>query len=155
MSDELLDIVDNIKQPSVWIRVLFMAVFVVASYILLLPLIVIISIAQALFVLITGKINENLRYFAATLELYVAQIIKFLMYLTELKPFPFSDLPEVEDTSLSESGDSTEKKKSNATDAVTKKSSAKKSVKKKVAKKKASKAKAAKKDSEEDDSKAS
>ena len=30
MSDELIEIVDNIKQPSVWIRVLFMIVFAVS-----------------------------------------------------------------------------------------------------------------------------
>lgn len=100
MSDELLEIVDNIKQPSVWIRVLFMVVFGIASYLLLLPLIIILSIAQALFTLITGEPNENLRYFSATLVLYVSQIIRFLTYLSEDKPFPFSDFPELEDDSL-------------------------------------------------------
>jgi len=50
MSDELIEIVDNIKQPSVWIRVLFMIVFALASYIIILPLVLVLSIAQALFV---------------------------------------------------------------------------------------------------------
>ena len=48
MSDELIEIVDNIKQPSVWIRVLFMIVFALASYIIILPLVLVLSIAQGL-----------------------------------------------------------------------------------------------------------
>ena len=148
MSDELIEIVDNIKQPSVWIRVLFMIIFAVASYIIILPLVLVLSIAQALFVLITGEINANLRYFSATLELYVSQIIKFLTYLSEVKPFPFSDLPEVEVDSLKEAPASSSEKKKAATRTPKKetenKAAAAKPVKKKVAKKKAAKKKAAK-----------
>ncbi len=146
MSDELSEIVDNIKQPSVWIRVLFMIVFGFASYLLILPLIIILSIAQTLFTLITGGTNENLRYFSASLELYVSQIIKFLTYLSEEKPFPFSDFPEVEDTSLSEAPASPAKK-ANASPvdagksklASRKKASTKKAPVKKDARKKAAK----------------
>ncbi len=116
MSDELIEIVDNIKQPSVWIRVLFMIVFAVASYIIILPLVLVLSIAQALFVLITGDSNANLRYFSATLELYVSQIIKFLTYLSEVKPFPFSDLPEVEVDTLQEAPASRSERNKSATD---------------------------------------
>lgn len=145
MSDELLEIVDNIKQPSVWIRILFMIVFVIGSYVLILPLIVILSIGQALFTLFTGKTNENLLYFAATLDLYASQVIKFLTYVSEEKPFPFSDLPEVEDNSLAEAD--SPKKKANGSGAKSdksessseKKSSARTPAKKKAAKKKAPK----------------
>lgn len=145
MSDELLEIVDNIKQPSVWIRILFMIVFVIGSYMLILPLIVILSIGQALFTLFTGKANANLLYFAATLDLYASQVIKFLTYVSEEKPFPFSDLPEVEDNSLAETD--SPKKKANGSAANTdksessseKKSSARTPAKKKAAKKKAPK----------------
>lgn len=100
MSDEFDEIVDNIREPSVWIRILFMVAFAVASYFILLPLILVLSIAQALFTLFTGQGNANLRYFSATLTLYVIQVIEFLTYLSDVKPYPFSDLPEVEDDSL-------------------------------------------------------
>ena len=147
MSDELIEIVDNIKQPSVWIRVLFMIVFAVASYIIILPLVLVLSIAQALFVLITGDSNANLRYFSATLELYVSQIIKFLTYLSEVKPFPFSDLPEVEVDTLQEAPASRSERNKSATDksraatsaaekAAVNKTASVKPAKKKVAKKK-------------------
>tara|TARA_R110002073_G_scaffold252940_2_gene415512 strand:- start:65 stop:571 length:507 start_codon:yes stop_codon:yes gene_type:complete len=148
MSDEFLEIVDNIKQPSVWVRVLFMIVFGVASYLLLIPLIIILSIAQVAFALITGEVNANLKYFSASLDLYVSQIVRFLTSLSEEKPFPFSDFPQVEDSSLTEapaadvamaagnspSGEEKPKPASKRKTAA-KKASAKKVVKKKSAKK--------------------
>ena len=102
MSDELNEIVDNITKPSVWTRMLLMTIFAVASYFVLLPLILVLSIAQALFTIITGKGNANIRYFSSALELYTSQLFKFMTYLSEVKPFQFSDLPQVEDDSLQE-----------------------------------------------------
>ena len=49
MSDEITEIVDNIKQPSVWVRVLLVVVFAFASYLIILPLILVLSVVQALF----------------------------------------------------------------------------------------------------------
>ena len=156
MSDKLNEIIDNSTQPSAWIRILLMTVFAVASYFVLLPLILVLSIAQALFTLITGKGNANIRYFSSALELYISQIIKFMTYLSEVKPYPFSDLPEVEDDSLQQ--ESAPKKMSKKTDGAAKhevkvfaastvavepavkgKAATKKSATKKVAKKKAPK----------------
>jgi hypothetical protein len=147
MSDDLNEVADNIIQPSAWIRVLFLALFALASYFVLLPLILVLSIAQALFTLITGDTNANLRYFSSALELYVVQLFKFMTYLSEEKPFPFSDLPEVEDDSLPEepAAKKESKEKASATSTAAKKPAAKKPaakktpVKKKVAKKKAAK----------------
>ena len=156
MSDELEEIVDNISEPSFWIRILLMIAFAIASYIIILPLVLVLTIAQALFTLITGQSNANLRYFSATLALYIPQIIEYLTYLSELRPYPFSDLPEVEDDSLPKESKpkSAKKQKSkqpdasvkseasaSATVAAEKKPAAakKKAVKKKSAKKKAAK----------------
>jgi hypothetical protein len=156
MSDELNKIVDNITQPSSWIRILLVTVFAVASYFVLLPLILVLSIAQALFTLITGKSNANIRYFSSALELYISQLFKFMTYLSEVKPYPFSVLPDLEEDLLQE--ESAPKKTSKKMDgvakgevkvsaestvvakpAVKKKAATKKSATKKVAKKKASK----------------
>ena len=141
MSDELDEIVDNIREPSFWARILLMIVFALASYIILLPLILVLSIAQALFTLITGQSNANLRYFSSTLVLYVSQVIQYLNYLTDVKPYPFSDLPEVEDDSLDEQAASSKKGSADSSKASKEKPAAKKAApkkaKKKVAKKKA------------------
>ena len=151
MSDELNEIVKNITQPSVWIRMLLMTVFAIAFYFVLLPLILVLSIAQALFTIITGRGNANLRYFSSALGLYISQLFKFMTYLSEVKPFPFSDLPEVEDDSLQEK--SAPKKTNKKTNAAAKGEVevsaastvvAKPAVKKKAATKKAAPKKAAK-----------
>lgn len=140
MSDEFEGIVDNIKERSVWIRILFMIGFAIAAYIIIVPLILVLTIAQALFTLITGQGNANLRYFAATLALYVNQLIEFLTYLSEVKPYPFSELPEVEDDSLQEQSvaKSANKQETRKPSAAKKKAVKKKAVKK-PAKKKAPK----------------
>ena len=138
MSDELNEIADNITQPSVWIRLLLMTVFAIASYFFLLPLILVLSIAQALFTIITGSANANLKYFSAALELYVSQLFKFMTYLSDVKPFPFSGFPEVKDDSLLKESAVKKgaKEKASATSAAVKKPAAKKKpVKKKAAKK--------------------
>jgi len=160
MSDELDKIVDNVSEPSFWFRILFMVAFAIASYFIILPLIIVLSVAQMLFTLITGQVNANLRYFSATLALYVPQVMEYLTYLSEEKPYPFSDLPEVEDDSLQQESsakaaarktaeNSTEKSASETQPAkkpaVAKKSAPAKAAKKKPAKKKAAKKKAAKK----------
>ena len=157
MPDELNEIAKNITQPSVWIRMLLMTVFAIAFYFILLPLILTLSIAQALFTLITGKGNANLKYFSSALELYISQLFKFMTYLSEVKPFPFSDLPDVEDDSLQEkSAPKKTNKKTNtagkheievsaASTVVTKPAVKKKAATKKAARKKAAKKKALKK----------
>lgn len=92
MSDE---IVDNLKTPSAWLRVLLMAGFVVALYVTGVVLLVL-MLAQIVFSLITGSDNANLRRLGASLSDYVAQILGFLTYNSELRPFPFTPFPITE-----------------------------------------------------------
>lgn len=151
MSDELEEIVNNIKEEAYWKRILFMIAFAIATYFIIVPLIFVLSIAQALFTLITGQGNANLRYFAATLSLFVTQLVEFLTYLSEVKPYPFSDLPEVADGSLhdesvpesakkKQNGAAKDEAKASATSTVGEKPAVKKTaVKKKTAKKKVAK----------------
>ena len=145
MSKKLDKSIDNVIQSPVWIRTLFVVVFAIASYFILLPLIIVLSIAQGLFTLITGNANANLKYFSAVLELYISQLFRFLTYLSEVKPYPFSDLPEVGDVSLE---DEPARKKESKEEASAKRTTAKESAaKKKTIKKKATKKKAEKKPS--------
>jgi len=145
MSKKLNKSIDNVIQSPVWIRTLLVAVFAIASYFILLPLIIVLSIAQGLFTLITGNANANLKYFSAVLELYISQLFRFLTYLSEVKPYPFSDLPEVEDVSLE---NEPAQKKESKEEASAKRTTAKESAaKKKTIKKKATKKKAEKKPS--------
>ena len=145
MSKKLDKSIDNVIQSPVWIRTLFVVVFAIASYFILLPLIIVLSIAQGLFTLITGNANANLKYFSAVLELYISQLFRFLTYLSEVKPYPFSNLPEVEDVSLE---NEPTRKKESTKEVSAKRTTAKESAaKKKTIKKKATKKKAEKKPS--------
>lgn len=108
MSD---DIVENLTRPEQWMRVLFMAALVVALYVVGLML-TLVTVGQVLFSLVTGSDNGNLRALGKSLTLYVRQILDFLTYNSEIKPFPFSPYPDSNgaegDTETEEAGDDAE-----------------------------------------------
>lgn len=83
---------DNIKSESFWLRSLFMVFFFIVHRITDL-VVLLVAISQWFYVLLTGDANTSLSRFAGGLANYVAQIIAFLSYSTEVKPFPFSDWP--------------------------------------------------------------
>jgi hypothetical protein len=93
MSD---DIVENLKQPSQWLRIAFMIALAIALYVASIVL-TLLTIAQAVFSLLTGKDNLNLRALGKDLGTYVLQILEFLTYNSEHKPFPFSAYPGSEE----------------------------------------------------------
>lgn len=86
------DIVENLKQPAQWIRIAYMIALAVALYLAGMVLTLLI-VAQALFGLLTGADNRNLRDLGAALSQYVRQVLDFLTYNSEFKPFPFTPFP--------------------------------------------------------------
>ncbi len=92
MSD---DIVENLKQPSQWLRIAFMLALAIALYVASVIL-TLLTLAQAVFSLLTGSDNKNLRALGRDLATYVKQILDFLTYNSEIKPFPFSDYPSAD-----------------------------------------------------------
>jgi len=96
MTEDVDQIVDNLKQPSSWIRLVFMIGFAILLYVIIAPVIFVLMLVQALFVLITGDYNSNLRYLGAALAQYVLQILQFISYNSDVQPFPFADFPKVE-----------------------------------------------------------
>lgn len=96
MSD---DIVENLKQPSQWFRVAFMVVFAVVLYVVGLVL-TLLTVAQILFSLLTGSDNENLRALGKDLSTYVHQILAFLTYNSDYKPFPFAAYPSADESAV-------------------------------------------------------
>jgi len=89
MSD---DIVANLKKPTQWFRIAFMIALSIALYLAGMVLTLLI-IAQALFGLLTGTDNRNLRELGAGLTHYVRQVLDFLTYNSEFNPFPFAPFP--------------------------------------------------------------
>jgi len=83
----------NMMSTTFWIRVLFMLIFALVLWALWLAVIVII-VVQTVIVLITGEINDQLQKLGAIAANYLGQIVNYMVFATEDKPFPFSPFPE-------------------------------------------------------------
>ncbi|MBW3567697.1 MAG: DUF4389 domain-containing protein [Proteobacteria bacterium] len=94
MSDDFQTdaIKENIKQQDTWLRLLFIIIY---GAILWLASIVLafVVVFQFLSVLFTRETQKNLLDFGASLAEYVRQIVAYLTFNSEDKPFPFGDWP--------------------------------------------------------------
>ena len=88
--DKAEELKKNILSPSQWMRILYMAFYAVACWLLTIVLSVII-VAQVLISLITGEDNENLRTVGKKVSDYFHELLSFLVYATNVKPWPFSE----------------------------------------------------------------
>ena len=82
----------NIKSKSTWLRGLFMLVFIFI-YALSRFIVGAVVLLQFLWVLFSGEVNERLKTLGQSLAVYTAQIIRYLTYNSEQRPFPFDDWP--------------------------------------------------------------
>ena len=143
MSEKFEDIVDHLRQPAAWIRVVFMLAFAVFLYLIIAPVILVLMVVQALFAVITGEENENLRFFGSALTVYVSQILEFVTYNSETKPFPFSDFPRAGEQAQAQAPDRNDTADTDdeqvAAAPAPRKKAAKKALSKKTRKKSASK----------------
>lgn len=88
IDDEDRDFEDHVKSRSTWTRFLFMLVFI-ALYALSRLVVFAAVVLQFLCVLFTGRTNAKLTVLGHSLAIYTAEIIDFLTYNTDVKPFPF------------------------------------------------------------------
>lgn len=95
MREDFDDVVDNLSEPQAWLRILFMVGFALVLYLIVAPIVAILMVVQALFTVTTGDSHDKLRRFGQTISVYVYQVLGFLTYNREEKPFPFSDPPEL------------------------------------------------------------
>ncbi|MCB1669869.1 MAG: DUF4389 domain-containing protein [Gammaproteobacteria bacterium] len=96
MDDELDGVTEHMKERSTWLRIFFMVGFGLALYVVGFVL-TFITLAQALFSVFTGTDNRNLRLLGADLSEYVNQILRYLTYNSQIRPFPFSPFPDQAD----------------------------------------------------------
>ena len=89
------DLKSKLLSADHWLRFVFMALFVaiafVASYVVFILIII-----QFIFALVSGNSDSRLQAFGSSLSQYIFQMLKFLTYNSEEKPFPFSDWPTAE-----------------------------------------------------------
>ena len=95
MTDEIRtdELKENIKAQDTWLRLLFIIIY---GAILWLSAIVLafVVVFQFLSVLFTRETQKNLLEFGGALAEYVRQIVAYLTFNSEYKPFPFGDWPE-------------------------------------------------------------
>jgi hypothetical protein len=87
---ERRDFEEHIKSRTTWLRLLFMIIFVFLyglSRIVVLAVVVL----QFFWVLFTGETNDKLRAFGQSLATYTYQLIRYLTYNSDSRPFPFAD----------------------------------------------------------------
>jgi len=84
------DMKENLKDNSTWMRVLYMAIFVIIFNIVEL-LIAALVVFQVLVLLFTGEKNKRLLNLGSMLSLYAYRILRFMTFNSEDKPFPFAD----------------------------------------------------------------
>lgn len=84
---------ENLKSGSQWLRFLYMVLciifFQVASFLGFW-----VVVFQFLHTLILARSNEQLLKFGSSLSQYFGQLVAYLTYNSEDKPFPFSDWPK-------------------------------------------------------------
>lgn len=89
---EIKEIEQNLKDKSNWARLVFMVLFAIAysvAEVVFFALVIFQFLAKA----VTGSLNEKVSTFSASLIVYIKQILDFLSYADETRPFPLSDWP--------------------------------------------------------------
>lgn len=75
-----------------WMRLLFMVLFAFIGYMVRFAAVLLV-VLQFFTVLFTGTANPTLLQFGKILSTYTYQILLFLTYNSEEKPYPFGPLP--------------------------------------------------------------
>ncbi|MBK7493413.1 MAG: DUF4389 domain-containing protein [Nitrosomonas sp.] len=91
------EIKQRIQKRENWQRGLFMFFFMFI-YGFSNSLVIGILFFQFVTLILTGKTNEFLLGFSQSLSIYIHQIINFLTFNSEQRPFPFSTWPNASDT---------------------------------------------------------
>ena len=92
MADESIEIDDDDKNESKWVRVFIVAVFWIIFYLTQLVMLAIV-VGQCAFLLITGHPNNYLKNAGDSIGKYVSEILSFATFNSERRPFPFSSFP--------------------------------------------------------------
>jgi hypothetical protein len=94
MNDSILneDLKENVRDSSVWKRLLFMLLF---GFLYSIAEVVLVTVVvfQFLFVLFTGNKNDKLLDLGGEISNYIYQVLRYLTYNNDERPYPFSDWP--------------------------------------------------------------
>ena len=88
---------ENLVDGSIWMRGFHMLLFSIA-YNVVEAMLALIVVFQFFCALITGKVNEPLLKFSKNGSLYIQEVLEFLTFNSEIRPFPFTEWPSEEHT---------------------------------------------------------
>ena len=84
---------ENVKNPHVWLRGLFILIFGVILYIAVI-LVWLVVVFQFVTKLLTGDLNRQVADVNGGLLRYISLILGYITFQADEKPFPFSPWPE-------------------------------------------------------------
>ena len=90
------------KDPAIWGRAVFALLYMLILVLVVGPLVIVLGLAQGVFTIATGEDNRNLRDLGVALAGYVHEMLLFVTWNREQKPFPFNEFPRVEGGSAGE-----------------------------------------------------
>ena len=87
------DIKSKLANPDHWLRLLIMLGFSFVLFIIARFVLSIVMLVQWILVLFTGETNQRLKEFTAGVNRYAYQIMEYMCFNSDERPFPFSDWP--------------------------------------------------------------
>jgi hypothetical protein len=85
----------NLTSGSTWLRAVYMILFGVIFYVVEFVLLVV-AVVQFLFKLFTGASLPRIDAFGASLAAFVRDLVAYLTFASDAKPFPFAAWPAQE-----------------------------------------------------------
>lgn len=98
------DLKENLKQKKTWLRGLYMLLFAI-FYSVAEIVILVVVVFQFLLALFTARTNARLVLFGKSLSTYVYQVMLYLTFNSEDKPFPFGEWPAADTPQLTRGDD--------------------------------------------------
>ena len=92
MNDKVKEVRENVKNVDTWIRGLFIIIYGVIFYVLF-WIIWLVVIFQFLMKVIMGTLNPNVMNFSGGLTRYAFQILQYVTFQSEERPWPFGPWP--------------------------------------------------------------
>ena len=86
-SEHQSDLEKNVRSKGTWIRLLYMIVMTIAWSIAVLVTSAVV-VLNFFYVLLSGNTNSRLTEFGQSLASYLYQIVRFMTFNTDTRPFP-------------------------------------------------------------------
>ncbi|MFT5113714.1 MAG: hypothetical protein ACI8P9_003045 [Parasphingorhabdus sp.] len=79
-----------------WLRLLWMLLFFYLIFYALKLVIAVTALTQFILVIVNSEPNETLKSFSGRINRYSYEILQFLTFNKDRKPFPFSEFPDAD-----------------------------------------------------------